>query len=111
MAVGAAALQPFAEEPFQSALAAGKPVLIQIHADWCPTCRAQAPILDALATEAPYAGITRFRVDFDSQAQVVKKLGASAQSTLILFGGGKELARSVGATAEPAIRALLDHAR
>lgn len=107
----AAQIQPFAGKPFQGALQSGKPVLLEVHADWCPTCRAQAPILDRLAADPRYAGIVRFRVDFDTQQDVAKKLGARYQSTLILFKDGSEVARSVGVTSEPEIRALLDKAR
>lgn len=35
------------EEPFSAdrLLANGQPVVVDLHADWCPTCRAQAPIV------------------------------------------------------------------
>jgi thioredoxin 1 len=111
LAALAASAQPFAGQPFQSALQAGQPVLVEIHAGWCPTCRAQAPIVDKLTAQPPYAGIARFRVDFDSQPEVVKRFRARYQSTLILFKGGTEVARSVGVTSEPDIRAMLDKAR
>src|SRR3990172_11668611 len=47
----AAGLQPFDAKAFQAAQASGKPVLVEIHADWCPTCKAQVPILDKLASD------------------------------------------------------------
>jgi thioredoxin len=110
LAATAAGVQPFAPQSFRSAQESGKPVLIQVHADWCPTCRAQAPILEKLAAEPRYAKIVRYRVDFDAQRDAVQKFGARYQSTLILFRGGKEVGRSVGVTSEPAIRELLDRA-
>ncbi len=33
---------------FAAAQAAGKPILVEIHATWCPTCKAQEPILSDL---------------------------------------------------------------
>jgi thiol-disulfide isomerase/thioredoxin len=36
-----------------AALAAGRPMLIDVLASWCDACRRQAPALDALARENP----------------------------------------------------------
>ncbi|MCF8179407.1 MAG: thioredoxin family protein [Sulfuritalea sp.] len=88
----------------------GKPILVAIHADWCPTCRAQAPIVTGLLKTPELKGITAFRVDFDSQKDAVKRFRASTQSTLIVFKGGKEVGRSIGDTREDGIAALLHKA-
>lgn len=106
----AAGLQPFDAKAFQAAQAAGKPILVEVHADWCPTCRAQAPLLDKLSGAPEFANLARFRVDFDTQKSVVKGFGARYQSTLVLFKGKTELARSVGETNEDKIRAMLNKA-
>src|SRR5579863_5200744 len=74
--------RPFDQQAFKDAQSAGKPVLIEIHADWCPTCKAQLPILNKLSAEPTYSNVVRFRVDFDSQKDLVKKFGARTQSTL-----------------------------
>ena len=103
--------RPFNEQAFKAAQGAGRPVLIEVHADWCPTCRAQAPILDKLSAEPAYQGIERMRVDFDSQKALVKRFKAPSQSTLVLFQGNTEVARSVGETDGARIRAMLDKAR
>src|SRR5579859_2872159 len=92
----AAAQRPFDDRAFKAAQDAGKPVLVEIHADWCPTCKAQLPILNKLSSEPAYTPIERFRVDFDSQKNVVKRFKATTQSTLILYKGKTEVARSVG---------------
>ena len=107
----ASAQQPFTEQTFKAAQDAGKPVLIEIHADWCPTCKAQLPILNKLSQQPAYSGIERLRVDFDSQKNVVKRFKAKMQSTLVLYKGKTEVARSVGETDEGRIRAMLDKAR
>jgi thioredoxin 1 len=100
----------FTDEAFAAAQDAGKPILIEIHADWCPTCKAQLPILDRLSAQAPYAELVRLRVDFDSQKSVVKRFRATSQSTLVLYKGRVELARSVGETDENRIRTMLNRA-
>lgn len=107
----ATAQKPYDQKSFDAAQAAGKPVLVEIHADWCPTCKAQLPILNKLSGEGAYAPIERYRVDFDSQKDLVKRFGAKMQSTLVLYRGKTELARSTGETDEGRIRAMLDKAK
>jgi thioredoxin 1 len=102
--------RPFDAGAFAAAQNAGKPVLVEIHADWCPTCKAQKPVLDKLSGQPRYSGIERFRVDFDSQKDLLKRFNARVQSTLVLYKGRNEVARSVGETDEARIRTLLDKA-
>lgn len=106
----ASAERPYSDQAFKAAQDAGKPILVEIHADWCPTCKAQRPILDKLSSQPTYAPIERFRVDFDSQKNLVKRFKAKMQSTLVLYKGKAEVARSVGETDEARIRAMLDKA-
>jgi thioredoxin 1 len=99
---------PFSAEVFKAAQASGSPILVEIHADWCPTCKAQKPILDKLTADPKFKDLKIFRVDFDAMQPVVKQFGAQMQSTLIVFKGGSEQGRSVGDTKEASIAALLD---
>ena len=99
---------PFTAEAFKAAQASGSPILIEIHADWCPTCKAQSPILDKLTADPKFRNLKIFRVDFDTMMPVVKQFGAQMQSTLIVFKGAAEQGRSVGDTKEASIAALLD---
>jgi thioredoxin-like negative regulator of GroEL len=99
---------PFTEQAFKAAQASGSPILVEIHADWCPTCKAQQPILDQLTAQPKFKELKIFRVDFDSMKPAVKAFGARMQSTLIVFKGSAEQARSVGDTKEASIAALLD---
>jgi thioredoxin 1 len=99
---------PFSAEAFKAAQAAGSPILIEIHADWCPTCKAQKPIVDQLTAAPKFKDLKIFRVDFDAQKPVVKQFKAQMQSTLIVFKGSAEQGRSVGDTRQASISALLD---
>jgi thioredoxin 1 len=99
---------PFSAEAFKAAQAAGSPILVDIHADWCPTCKAQNPILDKLTSAEKFKHLKIFRVDFDAMKPVVKEFGAQMQSTLIIFKGNAEQGRSIGDTKEASIAALLD---
>jgi thioredoxin 1 len=97
-----AAAAGYSDEAFQSAKASGRPIVIEFHADWCPTCRAQAPVLRSLAGK-----FTILTVNYDGQKSVVKKFGVRRQSTLIVFRDGKEVGRAVGITSKSAIADLL----
>jgi thioredoxin 1 len=85
----------------------GKPILVAVHADWCPTCRAQAPVVLELLKTPEFQGVTALRVDFDKQKDIVKTFKVQYQSTLIVFKGGKEVGRSTGDTKKDAVAALL----
>lgn len=101
---------PYDAAKFDALNAEGKPILIAVHADWCPTCKAQEPILSELLKTPELQGITPFRVDFDGQKDAVKRFKAQYQSTLIVFKGGKEAGRSTGDTRKESIAALLKQA-
>lgn len=89
---------------------AGKPILIAIHASWCPTCKAQKPILSKLRADPRFKDLAYFVIDFDSQKDLVRHFGAQMQSTLIVFKGEKEVGRSVGDTDRASIYALVEKA-
>jgi thioredoxin 1 len=105
-----AAESPFKEAQFDAARAAGKPVAIVFHADWCPTCRAQAPVLKQLMQSPEFKDVTLFVADFDTEKALKRSLGVTQQSTLVVFKGGKEAARSTGDTGQAALAALLRRA-
>ena len=92
---------------FDSATAGGKPILLEIHASWCPTCKAQAPILDELTSEPKFESLQVFKIDFDTEKDLLKTLNVRPQSTLIVYKRGVEVGRSVGDTNRDSIAALL----
>ncbi len=98
---------PFTPAAFEAAQKAGKPILIDVNAPWCPVCRAQAPTLAALPAVPAFKGLTVFSVDFDTQKDVLRSLGVQKQSTLIVFAGPKETGRTVGDTDPESIRKLV----
>ncbi|KAB2911893.1 MAG: thioredoxin family protein [Dechloromonas sp.] len=100
----------FEQATFDALQKEGKPVLVVIHADWCPTCRAQAPLISELVATPEFKAVQVMRVDFDARKDVVKAMKATMQSTLIVFKGGREVGRSVGDTRKEGIAALLKKA-
>lgn len=102
----AAEQKAYSAAAFDAAQAAGKPILVAVHASWCPTCKAQAPILSKIEQEPRYKDLVVFRVDFDAQKDALKRFDARMQSTLIAYKGATEAARSVGDTNAATIAAL-----
>ena len=107
----AASEQPFTPTAFEAAQKAGKVILVDVTANWCPTCTVQKSILDKLTADPAYRDITILSVNFDTQKDVLRMFGVRSQSTLIAFRGVAEQGRSVGDTNPASIRALLDMAR
>ncbi len=103
----AAEAKPFDQQAFDAAQAAGKPILVHVTAPWCPTCKAQAPILSKLRDEPRYKDLVSFSIDFDSQKELLRKLNVQQQSTLIVFKGKSEMGRSTGDTGAASIEGLV----
>ncbi len=108
--VNAATLVPYDDAAFRAAQAAGKPILVQVHADWCPQCAAQRPIIANLMKTDKFKDMVIFNIDFDTQKDLVRKFNAQRQSTLIVYKGANEVERSVGATQAAPITDLLNKA-
>nr|WP_271204527.1 thioredoxin family protein [Methylopila jiangsuensis] len=102
--------KPFDPAAFDEALKSGKPILVEISAPWCPICKTQKPILGKLLADPKYKDMAAFEIDFDTGKANVRKLGATAQSTLLVYRDGKEVGRSVGETQPEWIEDLLDKA-
>jgi thiol-disulfide isomerase/thioredoxin len=98
----------FTPAAFEAAKKAGLPILVEVTAPWCPTCKAQKPILSELSAQSKFAKLAIFQVDFDSQKDVLKMLGVQMQSTLISYKGNKEVGRSTGVTNKTAIEDQLN---
>ena len=97
----------FSADALAEAQKAGRPILVEITAPWCPTCKAQKPILNRLLSSEKYKGFVTLDMDFDTQKDDLRALKAQMQSTLIVYKGSKEVGRSAGDTNPATIEALL----
>lgn len=73
-----------------------EPVLVDFFAEWCGPCKAMAPALEQVASEM--AGKLKVvKVDVDQNPGITQKYRIQAMPTLIMFNGGQEVNRNVGA--------------
>ena len=89
---------PYKKAALDKALAEGQPAIVYFHADWCPTCKVQQPLVKELLKESRMKVVTLFLADYDKEKDLKKTLRVSSQSTFVVFKGGKEVARSTGQT-------------
>jgi thioredoxin 1 len=101
----ASAGQPFDAKAFQVSQAAGKSILVDVTAPWCPTCKQQRPIVEEIEKEHP--DLVVYEVDFDTAKDALRQFRVQHQSTLIVFKGVKEVARSTGETDPAPLRSLV----
>ena len=88
-------------------LQADKPVLVDFWAAWCAPCRMLAPTVEAVAEK--YSNPARVvKLNVDENPSVSQRYGIKGIPTLILFKGGKEEERVVGATSKEAISRMID---
>jgi len=83
-------------------LGSDKPVLVDFWAEWGGPCRMIAPSVEAVAEE--FDGKAGFyKMNVDENQNVPNRYGIRGIPTLILFKGGEEQERIVGAVSKDAI--------
>ena len=69
-------------------------ILVDFYADWCGPCKMVAPILEEIAQEGK-AQIAK--VNVDQQPNLAQRFGILSIPTMIVFEGGKEKKKLIGA--------------
>lgn len=83
------------------------PVLIDFWAPWCGPCKMLAPVLDTVADHFGER-LTILKVDVDQHKEVYERFQFRGIPALILFDGGKEIARQIGVTSKLRLAALIE---
>lgn len=87
-------LVPYEEAKVQEAMTEGKAIVVEVYADWCPSCKKGHVALEKALDETP--NIAAFQIDFDKDEELLKKYGVEEQGTLLIVKEGKEVARLAG---------------
>jgi thioredoxin 2 len=85
------------------------PVLVDFYADWCGPCKIMAPVLDEIARERAGEALIA-KLDTDRNPDMSARFGIGGIPTLVVFRGGREIAREVGAIPKPRLEALIQRA-
>ncbi len=100
--------EAFTQERFEALQAEGALILLDVFADWCPTCAQQQKVLGAYQEEHPDVPLFILQIDFDDQKEWVKEFRAPRQSTLILYRGEERIWFNVAETSRDVIFAALN---
>lgn len=103
---GAVEFREFTLDAFAAAQADGTPFVVDVYADWCPTCRAQHRAIEQLAGDPRFDGVVVLVIDYDTERNFMRLVGAPARSILIAFEGSEEIGRVNGSTRFEDIQAL-----
>jgi thioredoxin 1 len=88
-------------------LQADAPVLVDVWAEWCVPCHMVSPVVEEIGVEK--AELLRVaKLNIDDNPEVTRKYGVMSIPSLILFVGGEEVARVVGARGKDALLKELD---
>ena len=96
------------EQTFEADVLRSKvPVLLDFTAAWCGPCRALAPILDEIASEAEGKLVVR-TVDGDENPGLSARFKVRGPPTVIAFVDGKEVGRHLGLASKEKLLRLLE---
>lgn len=82
-----------------------EPVLVDFWAEWCGPCRSMNPVIESLARDYKVC-----KVNVDSNQTLASAYDISAIPALLIFKGGKVVARHAGMMSEAALRAEMQRA-
>jgi thioredoxin 1 len=88
-------------------LEADAPVLVDFWAEWCVPCHMVSPVVEQIGVEKAEA-LRVAKLNIDDNPEVTRKYGVMSIPSLILFVGGEEVARVVGARGKDALLKELD---
>jgi thioredoxin 1 len=86
----------------QAVLGSDTPVLVDFWAEWCVPCHMVSPVVEEIGNEKGEA-LKVAKLNIDENPDATRKYGVMSIPSLILFKGGDEVARVIGARPKDAI--------
>ena len=91
------------DQEFQtSVLDSETPVLVDFWAEWCVPCHMVSPVVEEIGQDKGEA-LKVVKLNIDENPQATRTYGVMSIPSLILFKGGQEVARVIGAKPKDAI--------
>ncbi|HLA91982.1 MAG TPA: thioredoxin [Actinomycetota bacterium] len=88
-------------------LGADVAVLVDFWAEWCVPCHMVSPVVDEIGRDKGER-LQVAKLNIDENPNVTRRYGVMSIPTLMLFKGGEEVARVVGARGKDALLKELD---
>jgi thioredoxin 1 len=79
-----------------------RPVLVDFWAEWCVPCHMVSPVVEEIARDQADK-MTAVKLNVDDNPVITRKYQVMSIPTLIVFVGGQEMARVIGARGKEAI--------
>ena len=96
------------DEDFEErVLGAQTPVLVDFWAEWCVPCHMVSPVVEEIGRDKG-EHLQVAKLNIDENPDVTRKYGVMSIPTLMLFKGGEEVARVVGARGKDALLREID---
>ena len=92
-------------DPTSFAQLRGRVLVLDFWAPWCGPCRMLGPVIEKLSGNIQ--GVTIGKLNVDEAGAIAQEYDVASIPTMILFKGGKAVARTQGFQNEPQIRALI----
>ncbi len=86
----------------ESVLDSDTPVLVDFWAEWCVPCHMVSPVVEEIGQDKGDA-LKVVKLNIDENPQATRDYGVMSIPSLILFKGGQEVARVIGAKPKDAI--------
>jgi thioredoxin 1 len=83
------------------------PVLVDFWAEWCGPCRMVGPAVEQLS-RSMNGKIRVAKLNVDENQEIALKYGIQSIPSLIVFKGGREVARTIGAAPKEAYQKFVE---
>jgi thioredoxin 1 len=89
-------------------LGSDAPVLVDFWAEWCGPCRMVGPAVEQIG-KIMAGKVKVAKLNVDENQEIAMKYNVQSIPSLLLFKGGKEIARTIGAASKEAYLKFIEN--